>query len=1313
MPSDVFSPRHRLPLDPFAAVASDQQRAGRKEKRRWQVDLSRSVPRSAPQQVILVLGGPHPSDILPLLVSPHLTLSLVLIATHAPAALAIPAPPQPGPAVRVLRLSSPLNIHDAGALRLVNLLERAQRVANLWRHSMISSKGKGPAGGSQRIIQLAQDGPDGEFTVIEPFPFAVADDHSQKTALEIRSHQSKKTSDQILKASHIYPSPTPSIESVSDSSIPTNSMPKKTAPPPRSRFSLLSLSKSPSTSSLRDSASQSPNFRNRKLHRSPTALSQLVKESAQSLETQQFLFASSNTHSGPAQHTRTFDAVINFLPASGLPDKALLKCAILVTTLSAQYLALPTSSAIDEDEEDDGAEFGYAYSNKPASHSLPARIYSTPKKSTGMATSNAETIPNSSTFPPSSSASLSSLQQTPTQKPHRYHYQRRSSLLGASESGATISSSTSTDDSLPVPPPMTSYASSASSIASKDPQRRFSMLSMFNGIPPSSSSSLSSRPELLAHTSTSTNTSRSSWAQAPPSNATSSQTTPNTSPLPSPGLPGLSEVQMGVDCMEERHEEGELVKRKKTIKHRLSMIFGSRPEVQWKPHTQPQGQERTSQRNRTTRRKSVSSSTRPWPSTAVDAHIVHVLPSDWTPAEDGYSSQSQSRRHSYASSFSSTSGVASPSGSGSHQPMHSHSQPSSPQRPLPQPYVYHHRSGSGESDRSGKPKLVLGIEQFLLSFAINVHPHHHQSGPNGYSSAFFSSGSSSGVKAGKRPMTSSGIVGVHERGSGSAVKGGWNDPGRSAMSINMGVGTSMSMTMGGQLASLVEAEGKKEKEKARRYADDADDDGSRNKKRRIGMGPPVPYLIGPGVFGRGLGGAGEGEGREDGEHEEEGPTMTIGELVLLGRLDAQSSGRAWVDDKDVVVLGRPDQGELQPEMGKESAAEVVVHSMSMPMPVAVAAHATHPHPGPVSISEPELVEVGLSTTEVVVDSVGKVKSEAGAKSKANEEDLVVPLNLELELGVSVSTTPSLLPTPPESQNSSVRSRRSQSHSGSSEGSATGGSGGEEAGDEDQGEPELEAGTADHAAVEKHDASIKEKVCDQEESKESKDEARPTYPEPVYSYQVQRTRTLSRTASSSSSQPYAEPPMMITLTSPSPTIGPPSPPSAYQQQQRQHRHLPSGSEYNDSASVSTSALPLAMSTAPPSSWHSRLPNSNSSDVVDAISGVPHKGVKVPRAIYVSSSSGSMSSTARSRSELRLPLPGVDQGQDQAMLPPPPSSNLKSEKVTDGYPAGARKRVKSDVAGGGFGSALKKLGLGILSRGGSRGRGEGVSDSRRAR
>jgi hypothetical protein len=57
--------------------------------------------------------------------------------------------------------------------------------------------------------------------------------------------------------------------------------------------------------------------------------------------------------SPPGQHdgTRAFDALLNFLP-SNVPDKALLKHAILVTTLSAQYLAMPdrvrTSATGDE-----------------------------------------------------------------------------------------------------------------------------------------------------------------------------------------------------------------------------------------------------------------------------------------------------------------------------------------------------------------------------------------------------------------------------------------------------------------------------------------------------------------------------------------------------------------------------------------------------------------------------------------------------------------------------------------------------------------------------------------------------------------------------------------------------------------------------------------------------------------------------------------------------------------------------------------------------------------------------------------------------
>ncbi|PPQ79722.1 hypothetical protein CVT26_016027, partial [Gymnopilus dilepis] len=816
--ADVFSPRRRLPLDPFTADAGETQ--WNLKRMVWEVDLERSgVHRSRVlQRVILVLGEPQPSDILPLITSPHLTHSLVLIATHSPRSLAIPAPAPatlpPGPAVRVLRLPAPLNVHDAGALRLVNFLERAQRVARLWRYANAnaSGKGKGPAGtagtttsagagASQRIIQLAQDGPDGEFTLVEPFAFAAgrADDphlprgsaspmpidaqsRSQSQTQSRSQSQSQtlskgKGGDQTLRAdenrsssSQLYPSPPPSIASASQTSIanPSPSLtPKKAAAAPqKSRFSLLSL-KSPSTTSLRDSYPKHKNLHN----------SRHVKESVEALENEHALLNHPNAQSILAQqaHTRTFDAVVNFLPQGRIPDKALLKCAILVTTLSAQYLAVPpgadsnTGAEIDEEEDEqelNGAEHGFALGSEAQTRFLPAHIRTAPTRklskssqsSSSLPTTTASSIPTS-TPPPSSFPSIPSLQspteQTPTQKPHRYHYQRRSSSLSSS------------NGSLPIPPPMSTYPSSSSrsSVASQDPQRRFSMMSVLSSSSPSSSSfaSAASRPDLQAHTSsstgTSTSTSRSSlWAGA--SSATSLQTTPATSPLPSPGLGG---VQSEVDLVKGGNEKS--VKRR-SIRSRFSMMFGGRPEVQWKTPVTEASSDLQCTGSVNAKSTSSAAKARKRPPVPLNAHIVHVLPHGWVPPEDAiYSSAAQSRRHSLAST----------SGSQQLHPPSSHLSSSRPH------HVHLHTS---------KPKLVQGIEQFLLSFAVNMqhqNSHGHRHTQSGHVLPPLSSASVSEKKLGKRPMTSEGVI--------SSGKAAWSDPG---------------MTMSkGQLASLVEAEGKR------------------------------------------------------------------------------------------------------------------------------------------------------------------------------------------------------------------------------------------------------------------------------------------------------------------------------------------------------------------------------------------------------------------------------------------------------------------------------------------------------------------------
>ncbi|KAI0052160.1 hypothetical protein FA95DRAFT_1569509 [Auriscalpium vulgare] len=138
--SSVFRPR--LPLDPFASAAHHEPLLLPAERL---ANASAHTPR---RDVLLVLGDPSPADLTPLIRSDRLALSLLIIATHNPAALSpLLRLQNPSPAVRLLALSSPLDLEHAGALRLVNVLEWAERVARAWRRS--------PSPGTQT---LSEDG---------------------------------------------------------------------------------------------------------------------------------------------------------------------------------------------------------------------------------------------------------------------------------------------------------------------------------------------------------------------------------------------------------------------------------------------------------------------------------------------------------------------------------------------------------------------------------------------------------------------------------------------------------------------------------------------------------------------------------------------------------------------------------------------------------------------------------------------------------------------------------------------------------------------------------------------------------------------------------------------------------------------------------------------------------------------------------------------------------------------------------------------------------------------------------------------------
>ena len=303
MTSQVFRPR--LPVDPFTAIDHDTP---------W--SIPHNIPPSHPQ-TILILGGqsysflfffpslltdcllciePTIHDLIPLLTSIHFSHSLVLIATHTPPSV---PPETQGPALRILRLSQPLAAHDAGALRLVSLLECAQRVPHLW-----------PRDSSPHTIQLAQPFPDGDFSIIETVS---------------HTHPTEKSTINELRR---YPSP------------------------------------APSTSSSKRRSGLSPH---KKLHH-PKSPQKPSKDKVD---------------------YKPFDVIINFLP-HGLPDKALLKHAILVTTLSSQFLASPTYISTTASPQTDSHNLN---SNR-LSISSPSYSYSSASSSSSGSTADTSPCPS-------------------------------------------------------------------------------------------------------------------------------------------------------------------------------------------------------------------------------------------------------------------------------------------------------------------------------------------------------------------------------------------------------------------------------------------------------------------------------------------------------------------------------------------------------------------------------------------------------------------------------------------------------------------------------------------------------------------------------------------------------------------------------------------------------------------------------------------------------------------------------------------------------------------------------------------------------
>ncbi|PIL23282.1 hypothetical protein GSI_14592 [Ganoderma sinense ZZ0214-1] len=120
---DLFKPK--FPLDPFSGHSA----TALGEPWFLKTDALLNATAFHRRNVIFVIGAPSLTELGPLLQSHQLAKSLVILATHNP-------PDIPGivyPTVRILRLTVPLALEDSGAVRFVNVLEWAERVARTWR----------------------------------------------------------------------------------------------------------------------------------------------------------------------------------------------------------------------------------------------------------------------------------------------------------------------------------------------------------------------------------------------------------------------------------------------------------------------------------------------------------------------------------------------------------------------------------------------------------------------------------------------------------------------------------------------------------------------------------------------------------------------------------------------------------------------------------------------------------------------------------------------------------------------------------------------------------------------------------------------------------------------------------------------------------------------------------------------------------------------------------------------------------------------------------------------------------------------------
>ncbi|KAF6744970.1 hypothetical protein DFP72DRAFT_59228 [Ephemerocybe angulata] len=275
--------RPRLPADPFGDTP-------------WQLDPS--ALRTGTTTTILVLGTPPPADLAALLcASPALGDSLVVLATHAPPP--IPAAWRVVPHVRVLVLKEPLSA--AGAMGVMSVLDRVARFV------------AGPAARfGERVQTYREDPVSGEFTL----RVTTADGPVQPTTPEKArrrrtlmfgfgsgssssslSRTSSPASSVVSLSSTMSSLPTPKARPIALASVPQGTRPFDTV------IHYIHAPPASSTTSSASSRSASPTLL------VPTA---------------------PHTYSKPQAN-----------PAAHMPEKVLLKQAILVTTLTAPYLAVP------------------------------------------------------------------------------------------------------------------------------------------------------------------------------------------------------------------------------------------------------------------------------------------------------------------------------------------------------------------------------------------------------------------------------------------------------------------------------------------------------------------------------------------------------------------------------------------------------------------------------------------------------------------------------------------------------------------------------------------------------------------------------------------------------------------------------------------------------------------------------------------------------------------------------------------------------------------------------------------------------------